>query len=155
MSERHHPLRRIKMKRLSALVVITAFSASGMSVNAQTSQPPPYKVVFDLTSPDPIDQQAVIRWINEIKAVNPSTEAEVVMYGRGLDLVTVNKTARATDVAKAISDLHAHFRVCAIAMRNQRIDKSQLLPNVEIVPDGIGEIVAKQSRGWGYIKVGH
>jgi len=32
------------------------------------------------------------------------------------------------------------------------VDKSQLLPNVQIVPDGIGEIVAKQNAGWGYIK---
>jgi intracellular sulfur oxidation DsrE/DsrF family protein len=40
-------------------------------------------------------------------------------------------------------------------MKNQQLDKSQLLANVEIVPDGIGELVAKQSAGWGYIKVGH
>jgi uncharacterized protein len=87
--------------------------------------------------------------------VNPTTETEVVMYGRGLDLIIAGKTTHAADVAKAISDLHANFRVCAIAMKNQQLDKSQLLPNVEIVPDGIGEIVAKQSAGWGYIKVGH
>ena len=77
------------------------------------------------------------------------------MYGRGLELVIAGKTTRADEVAKAISDLHAEFRVCALAMRNQKVDKSQLLPNVQIVPDGIGEIVAKQSDGWGYIKVGH
>jgi intracellular sulfur oxidation DsrE/DsrF family protein len=42
--------------------------------------------------------------------------------------------------------------VCEIAMRNQKLEKSQLLPNVAIVPDGIGEIVARQKDGWGYIK---
>ena len=42
-----------------------------------------------------------------------------------------------------------------MAMKNQQVDKSQLLPNVQVVPDGIGEIVAKQGAGWGYIKVGH
>jgi len=47
------------------------------------------------------------------------------------------------------------FNVCAIAMKNQQVEKGQLLPNVQIVPDGIGEIVAKQNAGWGYIKVGH
>jgi uncharacterized protein len=77
------------------------------------------------------------------------------MYGRGLDLVIAGKTTRATDIAKAMSDLHASFRVCAIATENQQVDKSQLLPNVESVPDGIGEIAAKQRAGWGYIKVGH
>lgn len=142
------------MKLLPALVGVVVLSAIAI-LHAQTSQPPPYKVVFDLTSSDPLDQQAVLRWINEVKAVNPKTETEVVMYGRGLDLIIADKTTRAADVAKAITDLHASFRVCAIAMKNQQLDKSQLLPNVEIVPDGIGEIVAKQRAGWGYIKVGH
>jgi intracellular sulfur oxidation DsrE/DsrF family protein len=141
------------MKLLAASVVVLATLALG--VHAQTSRPRPYNVVFDLTSADPIDQQAVLRWITEVKALNPETRTEVVMYGRGLDLVIAAKTARAAEVAKAIADLHAEFKVCAIAMKNQRLDRSQLLPNVEIVPDGIGEIVARQNGGWGYIKVGH
>ena len=58
-------------------------------------------------------------------------------------------------IATAISDLHADFRVCAIAMKNQKVDKSQMLPEVSTVPDGIGEIVTKQTHGWGYIKVVH
>jgi intracellular sulfur oxidation DsrE/DsrF family protein len=40
-------------------------------------------------------------------------------------------------------------------MRNQKIERSQLLPKVEVVPDGIGELVARQRAGWGYIKVAH
>jgi intracellular sulfur oxidation DsrE/DsrF family protein len=40
-------------------------------------------------------------------------------------------------------------------MRNQKVDKSQLLPGVGTVPDGIGELVAKQKEGWGYIKAVH
>ena len=143
------------MKLLPVLVGLVILSAVAVGLRAQTSQPRPYKVVFDLTSPDPIDQQAVLRWITEIKAINPGIDAEVVMYGRGLDLVVAGKTTRAADVARAISDLKADFRVCAIAMKNQQLDKSQLLPNVQIVPDGIEEIVARQRDGWGYIKVGH
>jgi uncharacterized protein len=143
------------MKLLSAIVSIVVLSAVAVGVRAQTSQPQPYKVVFDLTSSDPLDQQAVLRWITEVKTLNPKSETEIVMYGHGLDLIIAGKTTRAADVAKAISELHAEFRVCAIAMKNQQVDKSQLLPNVQIVPDGIGELVAKQHAGWGYIKVGH
>ena len=109
---------------------------------AQAPQPQPYKVVFDLTSQDPLDQQAVLRWIKEVSAVNPKTEMEVVMYGRGLDLVVSGKTTQGSAIAQAINDTHANFKVCAIAMKNQNVEKSQLLPNVQIVPDGIGEIVA-------------
>jgi intracellular sulfur oxidation DsrE/DsrF family protein len=143
------------MRLRAALVSLIALSAAVAGARAQTPQPRPYKVVFDLTSPDPVDQQAVLRWVNEVKAANPGTEAEVVMYGRGLDLVIAGKTTRAADVAKAIAERHAAFKVCAIAMKNQQLDVSQLLPNIQIVPDGIGEIVARQQSGWGYIKVGH
>jgi intracellular sulfur oxidation DsrE/DsrF family protein len=40
-----------------------------------------------------------------------------------------------------------------MAMKRQQIDASQLLPGVQIVPDGIYEIISKQRDGWGYIKV--
>jgi intracellular sulfur oxidation DsrE/DsrF family protein len=80
---------------------------------------------------------------------------EVVMYGRGLELVVSGKTTMASEIAEAMKSAKVTFNVCAIAMKNQQVEKGQLLPNVQIVPDGIGEIVAKQNAGWGYIKVGH
>ena len=39
--------------------------------------------------------------------------------------------------------------------KRYNVDKSQLLPGVEIVDDGIFEIISKQQEGWGYIKVAH
>lgn len=146
------------MKRIvlfACLAALTVGATAAWMLSQTAAQPKPYKVVFDLTSSDPLDQRAVLRWINEINSVNPKTEMEVVMYARGLDLVVSGKSTMADDVAKAMSDKGARFDVCAIAMKNQQVDKSQLLPNVQIVPDGIGELVAKQHAGWGYIKVGH
>jgi len=142
------------MKKVLLFIVLTVGAVTAAAL-AQPPQAKPYKVVFDLTSADQADQRAVLRWIKEVTGVNPKTETEVVMYGRGLDLVVSGKSTMASEVAEAISGSHATFNVCAIAMKNQQVDKSQLLPNVKIVPDGIGEIVAKQSAGWGYIKVGH
>lgn len=143
------------MKLILSIACVAVVAIAVLPVRAQSPQPQPYKVVFDLTSQDQLDQQAVLRWIREVSAVNPKTEMEVVMYGRGLDLVVAGKTTLAAGVQEAMNNAHASFRVCAIAMKNQQVDKSQLLPNVQVVPDGIGEIVAKQRAGWGYIKVGH
>jgi intracellular sulfur oxidation DsrE/DsrF family protein len=42
-----------------------------------------------------------------------------------------------------------------MTLNRKNIDKSELIPNFEIVPDGILEIVTKQSEGWGYIKESH
>jgi uncharacterized protein len=110
-----------------------------------------HDVVFDLTTDDRQDQTAVLRWIGEVASVNPENEIEVVMYGRGLGLVVSGSTL-ADDVKQATGRPHVSFRVCEIALRNQKIDRSQLLPNVTTVPDGIGEIVEKQREGRGYIK---
>jgi uncharacterized protein len=142
------------MKALFALVCGVLLTAA--VARAQSSQAPqPYKVVFDLTSDDPLDQGAVLRWLREVGAANPQTEMEVVMYGRGLALVMPERSARLDEVKEAIARPHVSFKVCEIAMKNQKVEKSQLLPGVGTVPDGIGEIVAKQTHGWGYIKAVH
>lgn len=140
------------MKKLLALACLVAFATAGLQAQAP---PTPYKVVFDLTSPDPLDQQAVLRWIKEISSTNPKTEMEVVMYGKGLDLVVADRTPAAAAIREAVANPRVAFKVCAIALKNQKIETNQLLPGVQIVPDGIGEIVARQTAGWGYIKVGH
>jgi uncharacterized protein len=141
----------VTMKRMIAIVACGLLAA--VMVRAQSSSAPkPYKVVFDLTTDDPQDQTAVLRWLREVAAVNPQNEMEVVMYGRGLSLVVSGRSAQADEVTQAAGRPHVSFKVCEIAMRNQKLDKSQLLPNVATVPDGIGEIVARQKEGWGYIK---
>jgi hypothetical protein len=42
-----------------------------------------------------------------------------------------------------------------MTMKRNNVDSTQLVPGVEIVPDGIYEIISKQQAGWGYIKAGH
>jgi intracellular sulfur oxidation DsrE/DsrF family protein len=144
------------MKRtfvVAGCVLVVAALAAAI-VRAQSSPvAQPYKVVFDLTTDDPQDQTAVLRWLREVAAANPQSEMEVVMYARGLSLVVSGRSALTDDVKQAIGRPHVTFKVCEIAMRNQKVDKSQLLANVRTVPDGIGEIVARQKEGWGYIKV--
>jgi len=114
-----------------------------------------YKVVFDLTSGDTLSQQTAIRWVNEIVKAEPTAQVEVVMFGKGLPLAVKDKSAVANDVMNLATNKNVAFKVCAVAMANQKIDKSQLLTGVQIVPDGIYEIVSKQREGWGYIKVAH
>ena len=114
-----------------------------------------YKVVFDLTSSDSINQQSTVRWVSEVVKADPQAKVEVVMFGKGLALAVKDKSAVADAVANLVTNKNVAFRVCAVAMANQKIDKSQLLPGIETVPDGIYEIISKQREGWGYIKVSH
>ena len=134
------------------LFVMCLLLASFGIVGAQT---PPYKVVFDLTSRDSLDQKAVMRWIREISSANPKAEMEVVMYAKGFELVMPEKSAFIADVKESIKNPNVSFKVCEIAMKNNKVDKSQLLSGVKTVQDGIYEIISKQQEHWGYIKVMH
>ena len=121
-------------------------------IQAQTSN---YKVVFDMSSRDSINQQAIVREIGLITGASPDAKLEVVIYGQGLDLAIKNHSAQQPAVEKIIASNKASFKVCAMTMKRNNIDSTQLVPGIEIVPDGIYEIISKQQAGWGYIKVGH
>jgi len=137
------------MRKLNLFTIILLFSTQFAFAQKD------YKVVFDLTSGDTLSQQTAIRWVNEIVKAEPTAQVEVVMFGKGLPLAVKDKSAVATDVTTLATNKNVAFKVCAVAMANQKIDKAQLLPGVQTVPDGIYEIVSKQQQGWGYIKVSH
>src|ERR1700719_3680842 len=101
----------------------------------------PYRVVFDLTSRDSLEQRAVLRWLREVGTSSPDAQMEVVMYARGFELVMPDRSAYLADVKEAMKSPNVSFKVCAIALKNNNVDRSQLLPGVEIVPDGIHELV--------------
>lgn len=113
-----------------------------------------YKVVFDLTSSDPADHQSVIRWLNGIIKGNPDAQLEVVFYGQSLSMVTNGKSTVSKEVEELAKNKNISFRVCSVALKHHNLTKSDLLPGVDTVPDGITEIVMKQGQGWGYIKAG-
>ena len=139
------------MKRIAAVVAI-AFLSLGL---ARTTQKSSYRVVFDLTSRDTLEQKAVLRWLREVSGSSPDAQMEVVMYAKGFELVLPEKSAFTAEVKEAMKNPNISFKVCAIALKNNNVDKSQLLAGVQTVPDGIYEIVSKQQESWGYIKVMH
>lgn len=119
------------------------------------AQSVPYNVVFDLTSGDTADHQTVLRWINGIVADHPDAKLEVVLYGKSLGMVTTGKSTVADNLQKVLQNKNVSITVCEQAMKRHNLAKSQLLPGVGTVPDGIYEIITRQKEGWGYIKVAH
>jgi intracellular sulfur oxidation DsrE/DsrF family protein len=138
------------MKKIILLVsILTSFA--GFS----TAQNKDYKVVFDLTSKDTLNQQSLLREMSLIKEGNPDAQLEAVIYGQGLGLIIKDASSQSAEIQRLLSMSDVSIKVCALAMKRQKVDASQLLPNVQIVPDGIYEIISKQRDGWGYIKVAH
>jgi hypothetical protein len=136
------------MQGMKKNLLLLGLLLSAFFVQAQKD----YKVVFDLTSRDTLDHQSVIRWINGIIKETPDAQLEVVLYGKSLDMITKGKSVVANDVEQLSKNKNVAFKVCAIAMKHNQVEQNQLIPGVQIVPDGIYEIITKQKEGWGYIK---
>ena len=137
------------MKKITFALMLLMFAIISNAQNAD------YKVVFDFTSKDTVNQQTLLREMSLIKQYNPDAKLEAVIYGQGLSLVTNGVSNRAEEVARLSSLKDVSFKVCAMSMKRQNINESQLLSGVGIVPDGIYEIISKQQDGWGYIKIAH
>ncbi len=120
--------------------------------NFSIAQSAPYKVVFDVTTKDTIVHQMVIRWVKEILSTSPTANVEIVFYAKSLDMITKDKSVVAGDVIQLATNKNVSFKVCEVAMKNNMVEKNQLLKGVETVPDGIYEIISRQHDGWGYIK---
>ena len=117
------------------------------------AQTTPYKVIFDITSGDTAAHKTVIRQMRSISQSRPDAQLEVAIYGDALGMVMKDKSIIADAIQELSSSKKASFKVCAITMKRQNVDKSQLIAGVDVVPDAIYEIVTKQHEGWGYIKV--
>ncbi|MGN6193647.1 MAG: DsrE family protein [Ginsengibacter sp.] len=138
------------MKKIMVMVSILTSLAC-----FSTAQNKDYKVVFDLTSKDTLNQQSLLHEMNLIKEGNPDAQLEAVIYGQGLGLITKDASSQSAQIQSLLAMKDVSIKVCALAMKRQKVDASQLLPGVQIVPDGIYEIISKQRDGWGYIKVAH
>lgn len=123
------------------------------TLKAQITDYKDYKVVFDMTSKDTASHRTVIRQAGGIAKANPSAQLEVVIYSQALDMVLKDKSTVTSSIEDMIKNKQATFKVCAATMKRHNIDSTQLIPGVQIVPDGIYEIITKQREGWGYIKV--
>jgi intracellular sulfur oxidation DsrE/DsrF family protein len=135
------------MKKL--LLVIALISFSHLS-SAQTAD---YNVVFDITSSDSNAHKTVIRQVKGISGDRSDAKLEVVVYGGAIDLVLKDKSKHAEAIQELSRNNKASFKVCAGTMKRNNIRADQLVSGVEIVPDGIYEIISKQKLGWGYIKI--
>lgn len=123
-----------------------------LCIGIVSGQEKSYNIVFDLTSADTLDHKSVIRWLEGISKSHPEAKLEVVFYGQSLGMVSIGKSIVSEQVVRLSENKNLSFKVCEQAMKRLQVDKSQLLPGVQTVPDGIYELVARQAEGWGYIK---
>ena len=134
------------MKKLISTLILSVLITA--PVWSQTAK----KIVFDVTSKDPVVQAMAIRHIGLMADSYPDIQLELVVYGGALPMYMTEKSSVAEKIAELSKNKNITFAACQGTMKRNNVDVSQLLPGVSVVPDAIMEIVTKQGEGWGYIK---
>jgi len=132
---------------LAPPVIAQANKTSGITTKSIADSYAAHRIVYDVVSADSAQQAGLIRQLNNLKRGWPDAQIEVVIHGKGLEMLETAKTHS----AEAMKELQAKgvtFAACENAMRALKITKVQLLPGVITVPMGLGEIVLKQEAGW-------
>lgn len=133
-----------------ALVVLLLL-ACGVS-RSQTQDP--LRIVWDMSARDTAEHSAIFRQVNNVLTADPAARIEVVFHGNAIWVLTKDSSIHAQRIQKDLQR-GVIFAACNNSMRRLKVDASQLLPGITIVPVAMIELARKQQEGWSYLKAGH
>jgi intracellular sulfur oxidation DsrE/DsrF family protein len=132
-------------------LVILLLLACGVS-RSQTQDP--LRIVWDMSARDTAEHSAIFRQVNNVLTSDPAARIEVVFHGNAIWVLTKDSSVHAQRIQKDLQR-GVIFAACNNSMRRLKVDASQLLPGITVVPVAMIELARKQQEGWSYLKAGH
>jgi intracellular sulfur oxidation DsrE/DsrF family protein len=129
-------------------LLILPLSGFGQAVDRQK-----HKVVFQLTSSDTLVHKALVRQVANLLTAAPNSRVEVVCHSNGIEFLTAAKTRQAARI-RELKAKGVDFVACENTLQERKMKKEDLLEDTRTVPAGVLEVVAKQEKGWAYLKAG-
>ena len=77
-------------------------------------------------------------------------DVEIVVFGPGIGMLLLD-----SEVGNRVADtLAAGVRIvaCENTLKAQKLERDDMLPGIDYVPAGVGEIVRRQKQGWAYLR---
>ena len=139
---------------MKKIIFIFAMLIGNMAMAQTADDGSSHKVVFQFVSGDSLSQKSLMNNLKNFREGWPKAEVEVVFHGNGIYMVMNEKNNFTKELENFCTNKQVKMVVCENTMRQKKVQKSQLLPFVQTVPMGIGELVLKQEQGWSYIKAG-
>jgi intracellular sulfur oxidation DsrE/DsrF family protein len=138
----------------NSLFVFAFLLSLGLGSAANAQAQPPHRIVMQLVSGDTLAHKGLfVQLRNLTEGWGDSVAIEVVCHGPGMNLLMTAKSTQGANIAK-FQQQGVRFVACENTLKERKIDKSELLPQLDFVKMGIAEIVIKQEQGWSYIKAG-
>jgi intracellular sulfur oxidation DsrE/DsrF family protein len=113
------------------------------------------KAVFHVSSPDPHDHHhAMVNVLNLLAddTVSVAGDEVALVTNGGAIRMFVESAAEHAEMVARIEEAGVALSACGNALRGQGVPAEDLLPGVEVVPSGVGELARLQAAGYGYIK---
>lgn len=113
------------------------------------------RTVFHVSSPSPADQQHAMVNVSNLPADESvySADDEVIVLTTGAGVrMLVKATTGNHEMVESLANQGVVFRACRNALRGMDATDDDLLPGVEGVPSGSGELARLQDENFGYVK---
>lgn len=145
---------------ISALVLMSSVAVFGCNkadTSASSDMGPKNKVAIQISSGDPLTQKiALNNAVNLQKAMGmDNVEIEVVAYGPGLSVLTMNPKNTQSARVKSLAQQNITFSACANTMKaiKKKTGKEPVLVDgVKVVPGGVVRLMELQQEGYAYIR---
>lgn len=124
------------------------------SVLSQAQTQDPLRIVWDMSAKDTAEHSAIFRQVNNVLTADPTARIEVVFHGNAIWVLTKDSSLHAQRIQKELQR-GVILAACNNSMRRLKVDPSQLLPGITVVPVAMIELARKQQEGWSYLKAGH
>ena len=121
----------------------------------------PWRVLLHVTSDDPFRLNVLLdeteNILREYQNKQQKVAIQILVNGKGLNLLRNDKSPYGKRIAQLQKNYdNLVFMACAraIARVQQKTGKNvQLLPNTQITPSALSEVLNRQREGWTYIKI--
>jgi len=135
--------------------------ANHVELNNQRAAAETWRVLLHLTTDNPTRLQVVL---DEAEALleqrshsNQPVQMQILANGKGLNLLRADTSAYSQRI-KAMQERYKNlvFVACGTAIKRLQEEKKlnvQLLPDIDVAPSALGEVMRRQSEGWTYIKI--
>lgn len=133
-------------------VGILAFSRTPQTAE-ESDEKKSSRVIFQLSTPDTAAYRALTRQLNNLLEGLPKAQIEVVVHNKGISML-LNEKSNVVPEITALKARGVQFVACEQTLKQQKLAKTDILPQAGFVPRGLVEIITKQEQGWAYIKGG-
>lgn len=116
------------------------------------AQARPHKVVIQVSDADPAKWTLALNNASNIQQDLGADQVaiEIVAYGPGIGLLKLESVAGAR-VAEALA-AGVTLQACENTMRNQKLLREDMQPNISFVPSGVVQLMKRQKEGHAYIR---